>query len=273
MAWRCSGTTNAELVANLFSAGLVTDPLVRDALARVDRAHYAPAAPYADAPQPIGHGATISAPHMHATALEHLAAFLRPASAAGGPPDDHDDAPRRALDIGSGSGYLTHAMAELALLPPEKSILPASSADPSPGVGGGGGGGVVVVGVEHVPQLAQLGEANMARSPRGRELLDSGRVRFRVGDGRNGWIEDGAGGPRERYDAIHVGAAAREVHPALLEQLKAPGRMFIPLDDADGAGGQHVWAIDKDKDGTVTRRRLFGVMYVPLTDASYYVED
>lgn len=38
----------------------------------VDRCHFAPAHPYMDCPQPIGYGATISAPHMHAHAAEVL---------------------------------------------------------------------------------------------------------------------------------------------------------------------------------------------------------
>jgi protein-L-isoaspartate(D-aspartate) O-methyltransferase len=268
MAWRCSGTTNAELITNLFSASLITDPLVRDVLLNVDRAHYAPTDPYSDSPQPIGHSATISAPHMHATALTYLVPFLKPRSSessSSSSPTTTQQEPRRALDIGSGSGYLTHAMAELALLSPSNPHLP-DTADPSPGV--------VVVGVEHVPQLAQLGKENMSRSSRGRKLLESGSVRFCVGDGRKGWVDpdDGVGGENQRYDAIHVGAAAEKVHPELLEQLKSPGRMFIPLADDDGYGGQHVWAIDKDDKGEVTRTKLFGVMYVPLTDATYYIK-
>lgn len=38
--------------------------------------NYAPQYPYEDSPQPIGHRATISAPHMHASALEYLAPFV-----------------------------------------------------------------------------------------------------------------------------------------------------------------------------------------------------
>lgn len=41
-----------------------------------DRKHYAQHFPYEDAPQPIGYGMTISAPHMHAAALEHLGSQL-----------------------------------------------------------------------------------------------------------------------------------------------------------------------------------------------------
>jgi protein-L-isoaspartate(D-aspartate) O-methyltransferase len=139
---------------------------------------------YQDSPQPIGHGATISAPHMHATAIENVLSYLTPSSS-----------PRRVLDVGSGSGYLTHLIAEL--------------------IGDDG----LVVGLEHIGALRDLGEANMRKSSRGRELLDNGVVKFRVGDGRKGWVEEG----RSDWDVIHVGAAAKKIHEDLLEQLKAPG--------------------------------------------------
>jgi protein-L-isoaspartate(D-aspartate) O-methyltransferase len=63
----------------------------------VDRSFFAPRDPYADSPQPIGYGATISAPHMHAYALEVLKDHLYDGSVS--------------LDVGSGTGYLTACMA------------------------------------------------------------------------------------------------------------------------------------------------------------------
>ena len=63
----------------------------------MDRQFYAPKYPYEDCPQPIGYGATISAPHMHAYALEYLYDKLKTA--------------KNVLDVGSGTGYLTAAMA------------------------------------------------------------------------------------------------------------------------------------------------------------------
>jgi len=42
--------------------------------------------------------------------------------------------------------------------------------------------------------------------------------------------------------------------------------MFIPVDDDSDGFAQHVWNIDKDRDGKVTKKRLFGVRYVPLVD-------
>jgi len=101
----------------------------------------------------------------------------------------------------------------------------------------------------------------MQRSKEGRLLLESGKVELITGDGRKGYAE---GGP---YHAIHVGAAAKEMHQSLIDQLERPGRMFIPVEDGDGWGSQWIWVVDKDKDGKVTRKKDIGVRYVPLTDA------
>ena len=213
----------------------------------MDRAHYCSDQSYAyeDSPQPIGHAATISAPHMHASAAESLLPFLKPG--------------HKVLDIGSGSGYLTAVLAELVCPPTGEKGK--------------------VVGLEHITALRDLGERNMRKSDRGQELLKHKSVEFVVGDGRLGWREQGA----EEWDAIHVGAAAVEIHPVLIEQLKRPGRsvlisqfstesvadscrLFIPVEDSTGLG-QHIWVIDKEKDGKVKKERLYGVRYVPLTDA------
>ncbi|KAI1385177.1 protein-L-isoaspartate O-methyltransferase [Hypoxylon trugodes] len=268
MAWRSSGTSNATLIENLWRNKLITQPLVKSAFLAVDRGHYAPSAPYDDSPQPIGHDATISAPHMHANAVETLLPFLLPKTSAGEKAEGVGDLvgekgrPRRVLDIGSGSGYLTHVLAEL--------------------VGENG----VVVGLEHIPALKELGEKNMRKSKEGRHSLDTGRVRFRVGDGRKGWSEPkptisqpGVGGPANGdaegevrkdeeggWDAIHVGAAAVELHEELIRQLRSPGRMFIPVGDG-GGWEQYIWTVDKDEKGEIRKERLYGVRYVPLTDA------
>ena len=63
----------------------------------VDRCFFSPQDPYIDSPQSIGYGVTISAPHMHAHALEILKDHLKEGS--------------KSLDVGSGSGYLTACMA------------------------------------------------------------------------------------------------------------------------------------------------------------------
>ena len=206
---------------------------------KVDRAHYAPSRPYSDSPQPIGHGATISAPHMHGHACEYLIDYLKPGN--------------RVLDIGSGSGYLTHVLANLVTRPPSS----------------GGSSDGQVVGVDHISELVDLARNNMGKSEQGRKFQESGQVKFATADGRLGWPKDAP------YDAIHVGAAAKELPSVLVDQLRAPGRMFIPVDTENGGsaigslglGGQYIWVVDKKEDGSVHKEKVFQVSYVPLTDA------
>lgn len=69
MAWRSHGADNQDMVANLFSNGIIKSEVVKDAMLKVDRGSYSPHNPYMDAPQRIGSNVTISAPHMHAHAL------------------------------------------------------------------------------------------------------------------------------------------------------------------------------------------------------------
>jgi protein-L-isoaspartate(D-aspartate) O-methyltransferase len=169
---------------------------------------------------------------MHASACESLLPFLHPSA--------------RVLDIGSGSGYLTHVLANLiAGTSDEDKIQPGGK----------------VIGIDHIQPLVNLATNNMSKSKEGRTLLENGRVEFICGDGRKGYKE---GGP---YDAIHVGAAAQSFHSELLDQLKSPGRMFIPVEEQSGYGGQWIWVVDKDKEGNIKKEKTMGVRYVPLTDA------
>ncbi|KAL5332685.1 protein-L-isoaspartate O-methyltransferase [Aspergillus crustosus] len=239
MAWYCSGSSNIELIENLCREGLIKNDRVKQAMIAVDRGHYAPSRPYSDSPQAIGYRATISAPHMHGHACEYLINYLRPGS--------------RVLDIGSGSGYLTHVLAKLVI---DQAVDGKSKGQ--------------VVGVDHIPELVALSHANMSKSEDGRRLLESGRVKFVKADGRRGWPAEAP------YDAIHVGAAAQELHPLLIEQLRAPGRMFIPvnIEHKQGilantalSGGQYIWVVDKKEDGTIHKEKVLQVSYVPLTDA------
>lgn len=101
----------------LVSKGVIKNPNVARIMEQVDRKFYAPSFPYQDRPQGIGYGATISAPHMHAYALEYLYDKLKTA--------------KYTLDVGSGTGYLTAAMAL---------IVPKDSK---------------VFGIEHVPELVK----------------------------------------------------------------------------------------------------------------------
>lgn len=164
---------------------------------------------------------------MHGHACEYLIDYLKPGS--------------RVLDIGSGSGYLTHVLANL--------VTDSSGSNSGK-----------VVGIDHIPQLVDLARRNMNKSDQGRQLQESGQVQFITADGRLGWKE---GAP---YDAIHVGAAAEKLHPVLVEQLRAPGRLFIPVESGNIGGGQYIWVVDKKEDGSIHKEKVFQVSYVPLTD-------
>jgi len=221
MAWECSGTTNAELISNMLRNELIHSDLVATAMKKVDRAQYVrdteKTYAYQDSPQPIGHDATISAPHMHAHAVENLLEYLKPGN--------------KVLDVGSGSGYLCSVLHHL--------------------VGSSG----KVVGIDHIPELVDWSVENLQRDGLG-SALESKAIHMVAGDGRQGFAEDGP------YNAIHVGAAAPAMPPALVDQLASPGRMFIPV----GTHWQEIVQVDKDQNGKVTEKKLFGVRYVPLTD-------
>jgi protein-L-isoaspartate(D-aspartate) O-methyltransferase len=152
------------------------------------------------------------------------------------------------LDVGAGSGYFTSVCYHLV----------RSSAQQQQQQQGGSGGdstGTVVVGIEHIPALTALAEQNI-RADGLSSAIDSQAIMLITSDGRLGYTQKGP------YDAIHVGAAARTIPPALVEQLASPGRMIIPV----GTYSQRLMQVDKDAQGTITQRDLFGVVYVPLTD-------
>jgi len=139
----------------------------------------------------------------------------------------------RALDVGSGSGYLAACMASV--------VGPSGK----------------VVGIDHVQELVEESRKNVAKDGK-QSLLDSGNLVLVRGDGRLGLPQHGP------YDAIHVGAAAPTLPPALVEQLRPRGRLIIPV----GVHSQELLQVDKAEDGRVTCKSLTGVRYIPLTDLS-----
>ena len=131
MAWRSSGYSNAELVNNsteTASSNTTTSPTPCATSTAPTTSSRAPAT-YRDSPQPIGHGATISAPHMHAHRLE-----------TPDPDSTRREGPRRR----SGTGYLTALFAAF--------------------VGPTG----VVIGIDHIPELVANSSEISARTAKPR---------------------------------------------------------------------------------------------------------
>ena len=141
----------------------------------VDRRYAAQA--YDDNPLPIGEGQTISQPYIVALMLELL-----------DPAPDHV-----ILEIGTGSGYQTALLAELALH---------------------------VYAIERHPTLAAAAQATLQR-------LGYTNVNLEIGDGSVGLAGYAP------YDGIIVAAAAPMLPPALFQQLKEGGRMVIPIGPPD----------------------------------------
>ncbi len=204
------------------------DARVMAAMGKVPRHAFVPPVnrPYAyeNRPQPIGHGQTISQPYMVAI-MTDLAAI--------GPKD-------RVLEIGTGCGYQTAVLAELA---------------------------ASVYSVEVVPELASQAAARLRE-------LGYGNVELRIGDGAQGWPE------RAPFDAIIVTAAAwRRVPPTLIEQLAPGGRLVVPVDRSKAAARypftaqeQDLQLVSKDLEGKITQRSVLPVAFVPLVESGKTAE-
>ena len=89
------------------------------------------------------------------------------------------------------------------------------------------------------------------------QTLGYSNVTTKIGDGYGGWAEHAP------FDAIMVTAAAPDVPPALTEQLKPGGRLVIPV--SSQWGDQTLLLIRKQADGTLARREVLAVRFVPLT--------
>ncbi|MGQ9838265.1 MAG: protein-L-isoaspartate(D-aspartate) O-methyltransferase [Cyanobacteriota bacterium] len=128
---------------------------------------------YTDRPLSIGYGQTISQPYIVALMTE--AAQLKPESVV--------------LEIGTGSGYQTAVLAELAQQ---------------------------VYSLERIPALAEQARQTLY-------TLGYRNIHIRQGDGYQGWPEHAP------YDAIVVTAAPSTLPTLLPDQLAMGGRLVVPV--------------------------------------------
>jgi protein-L-isoaspartate(D-aspartate) O-methyltransferase len=155
----------------------VLDERVMAAMRKVPRHRFVPAslAPYAyqDTPLPIGFDKTISQPFIVALMTDLLS------------PQSNEN----VLEVGTGLGYQTAVLAELADR---------------------------VWSIEIVEEFASVAGSLLGQ-------LGYARIQIREGDGSRGWSKHGP------FDKILVTAAADTAPAALLDQLKPGGRLVMPL--------------------------------------------
>ncbi len=159
----------------------------------------------------------------------------------------------RPLSIGHGQTisqpFVVALMTDLLDLAPDDRVLEV-------GTGSGYQAAVLaelageVFSVEIVPALAERARLALARE-------GYARVRLRGGDGAHGWSEHAP------FDAVIVTAAAPAIPPDLIAQLRPGGRMVVPV--GEPWGEQNLVVLHKSADGTVTRKTVLAVSFVPLT--------
>ncbi len=130
---------------------------------------------YGDHPLPIGESQTISQPYV-------VAAMSQALQLTG---------EERVLEIGTGSGYQTAILSELA---------------------------AQVFTIERVKALGRQAKQMLDR-------LGYTHINYKIFDGTYGWRELGP------YDAVLITAAGPEVPQALVDQVKDGGRIVAPIGD------------------------------------------
>ncbi|MGQ9707579.1 MAG: protein-L-isoaspartate(D-aspartate) O-methyltransferase [bacterium] len=197
-----------RMVEEQIAARGIKDERVLDAMLSVPRHLFVPEGflhqAYEDYPLPIGQGQTISQPYIVAA----MSAALQVAK-------EH-----KVLEIGTGSGYQTAILAELA--------------------------GMVYT-VEIIEELSIGARRVLSR-------LDYRNIRFKVGDGNEGWSEFAP------YDRVLVTAAAETIPYPLVEQLIENGRMVVPV----GSAGSQRLVLGVRHKQRLVQRDLMSVVFVPL---------
>lgn len=160
----------------------ISDPQVLRAMARVPREAFVPQSlqeeAYADRALPIECGQTISQPYIVGLMTQALEL----------------SGTQRVLEVGTGSGYQTAVLAELAQ---------------------------AVFTIERQADLSAAAQ---------RRLLGLGytNIAFRIGDGSLGWPEEAP------FDRILVAAAAPQCPQSLVDQLADGGVLVMPVGDEEG---------------------------------------
>ncbi len=128
------------------------------------------------------------------------------------------------LEIGTGTGYQAAILSQLARR---------------------------VYTIERIPELARTAQQRLGE-------MGYDNIETRCSDGYLGWPE------KAPFDGILVAAAAADVPPALLGQLRPGGRMVIPV----GLPHMHqeLMLLTRDQHGETDSSKILGVAFVPLVE-------
>lgn len=177
----------------------VMDDQVLDLIMRTPREDFVPPQyrnlAFTDMAIPLGHGQVMMPPRLEARMLQALAVQ----------PDES------VLEIGTGSGYVTALLAQLARH---------------------------VYSVEIVPELKHAAEHRLAARGLTNVTVDEG-------DAAAGWPRRGS------YDVIAVTGSLPELRPELQQELNVGGRLFVVVGEAPAMEarlitrlGEHEWAAE-----------------------------
>ena len=155
----------------------IKDERVLEAMSKVPRHQFVDGSwqelAYSNSPLPIAHNQTISQPYI--VAYMSFAAEIT-----------SED---KVLEIGTGCGYQTAILGEIAQY---------------------------VYSMEIIPQLAEQARRTLSQ-------LGYKNIKVKTGDGYHGWAENAP------YDAIIVTAVPEQIPQPLIDQLAINGKMVIPV--------------------------------------------
>ncbi len=198
-----------EMVTGQLLGRGIKDKNILDVFERVPRHRFIDPKFYKDAygdfPLSIGNGQTISQPYMVALMAQLL--DIKKSD--------------RILEIGTGSGYQTAILAELANQ---------------------------VFSVERLKNLTENSSAIL-------EEMGYKNITLKTDDGTMGWKDFAP------FDKIVVTAGGENVPEPLLEQLKSPGRLVMPVGPRTS---QKLLLVEKTGKGDILEKEICACVFVPL---------
>jgi len=201
-----------KMVAEQLVARDITDFLVLGAFAKVKREMFVDdewrAYAYKDHPLSIGNEQTISQPYIVALMMQLLQLTKTD----------------KVLEIGTGSGYQTALLAEIA---------------------------AEVYTIERIEELLKTAMVKL-------KDLDYKNIFYKIGDGSLGWVNTVP--PVAEFDKIIVSCASQYVPESLFSQLKVGGRLIAPV----GPKGVQDLVLYEKTEGKVTSQKVCEVMFVPF---------